>query len=297
MSDVKLSKKRAKWVKNRSVGLKGTNLVYNASIQERYVIALERLVKQMTKETRKQLTALFKGEASSEFFEKQKELETMDSSISSQARILVNSLSRTFEKLFNLRASSLAKAMVAATIKTSGTTVKESLKKLTGGLTLKTTIVTEGQEDVATALIAENVSLIKSIPEEYFTDVNGAVMRSITTGNGLADLVPSLAKYEGITYRRAKNIALDQTRKAYNGINRQKLLDNNIKQFVWNHSGGSLQPRESHINMSGVTFSFENIEKQQAALGVPVNDRGFPGEPVNCRCTMIPIIVFETDDD
>ena len=65
--------------------------------------------------------------------------------------------------------------------------------------------------------------LIKSIPEQYFKDVTGSVMRSITTGNGLADLVPEIKKYDGQTERRAKLLALDQTRKAYNSINKQRM--------------------------------------------------------------------------
>lgn len=297
MNDVPLTKKRAKWVKNRDTVLKGDRLPYNAAQQERYVAALQKLVRQMSAETKRQLIKFFKGETSKEFFKEQEQLEVMDASISSQARILMNYLTRSFTSIFNLKAKSLAETMVEGAAKTSATTVKESLKKLTGGLTLNTSIVSEGQEEVSTALVAENVSLIKSIPEQYFKDVTGSVMRSITTGRGLADLVPQLEKYEGITYRRAKNIALDQTRKAYNSINRQKLLNNGVKQFEWVHSGGGLHPRESHIHIEGKIFSFENIKEEQAALGVPENDRGLPGEPINCKCTMRSVIVFDTDDD
>jgi len=293
----KLTKERAKWVKNRNTVLKGSRLAYNAAQQERYVAALEKLVRQMTRETKKQLTKLFKGEISNDFFKSQEKLTAMDSSLASQARILLDALGRTFEGLFNLKASSLAKTMVQGATRTSTTNVQESLKLLSGGLTLKTSVVSAGQEEVATALVAENVSLIKSIPEQYLKDVTGSVMRSITTGEGLADLVPDLQKYDGMSYRRAKLIALDQTRKAYNAINRQKLLNNGIKEFIWDHSGGGMHPRESHIEISGKTFSFENVKEEQAALGVPENDRGLPGEPVNCRCTLRPIIVFDTDED
>jgi uncharacterized protein with gpF-like domain len=297
MASPRLTKKRSKWVKNRDTVLKGSKLAYNASQQQRYVAALEKLVKQMTRETKKQITRFFKGEISDEFFKSQEKLTAMDASVASQARILLNALSRTFGNLFSLKATSLAETMVKGATKTSATSVSEALKKLTGGLTLKTSVVSSGQEEVSTALVSENVSLIKSIPQEYLQDVTGSVMRSITTGRGIADLIPELEKYEGITYRRAKNIALDQTRKAYNSINRQKLLNNGVKQFEWGHSGGGLHPRESHIKISGKIFSFENIEAEQAALGVPESDRGLPGEPINCKCYMRPVIVFETDED
>jgi hypothetical protein len=35
--------------------------------------------------------------------------------------------------------------------------------------------------------VTENVGLIKSIPTQYLGGVQGAVMRSITTGNGMQD--------------------------------------------------------------------------------------------------------------
>jgi SPP1 gp7 family putative phage head morphogenesis protein len=150
-------------------------------------------------------------------------------------------------------------------------------------------------EEVAKASVAENVSLIKSIPEQYFKDITGAVMRSITTGNGLADLVSEIDKYAGQTKRRAENLALDQTRKAYNSINKQRMQAIGVRQFEWIHSGGGQVPRESHLKISGHIFDFDKVEEQQAALGVPERDRGIPGFPVNCRCTMLPVINFEQE--
>ena len=288
---IKLTEKRQRWVKNRNVVLKGSKLNYNAGIQQRYVRSLERLVKQMATETNRQVVRFFKGEIAEDFFKEQEAL-TMDASVSSQARILMNYLSRTFTQLFNSRAEKLADNMVEQTAKVSASNTHQSLKELSGGVSLKTSVVSEGQTEVAKALISENVSLIKSIPQQYFVDVTGSVMRSITTGRGLQDLVPDLKRYEGICGRRAKNIALDQTRKAYASINRQKLLDQNVTQFEWLHSGGSANPRESHIMLDGKIFNFKDIDQQQASLGVPEKDRGYPGEAINCRCTLIPVVTF-----
>jgi SPP1 gp7 family putative phage head morphogenesis protein len=292
---IKLTKKRQKWVKNRNVVLKGTALRYNAAQQTRYVNALERLVKQMTVTTKSQIMKLFKGEISKDFFKQQEQASAMDISLGSQAKILMNGLLSTFRQLFSKRANILAPRMVNGAEQTSTTSLHSSLGELTAGLSLKTSVVPKGLEDVATAIIAENVSLIKSIPEEYFNQVTGSVMRSITTGRGLADLVPEIQKYEGMTHRRARNIALDQTRKAYNSIGKLKMQRLGVKQFQWIHSGGGQFPRESHVKISGQIFSFENVEKEQAALGVPEADRGIPGYPVNCRCVMKPVIVFDSD--
>ncbi len=291
-----LTKKKERWAKNRNVSLRGIKLSYNASLQSRYESSLRRLVNDMTKEVKKEIVRLFNSDSSKDFFKNQKKISAIDESIGSQARILMNALTDKFSQLFNMKAKDLSEAMLSNTEKASKSNLYTSLKQLSGGLSLKTGIVTKGMEDVLKALIEENISLIKSIPQQYFKDITGSVMRSITTGQGLYDLIPEIEKYQGITDRRAKNIALDQTRKAYNTINKQRMTTLGVKQFEWVHSAGGQHPRESHMMIDGKIFSFEKLIEEQSKLGVPEHDRGLPGEPINCKCTILPIIDFDSED-
>src|SRR5690606_15281487 len=119
-------------------------------------------------------------------------------------------LTNKFTQLFASKAKYLAQTMINGASDVSKSTLHFSLKQLSGGRSLKTGVVPEGMEDVTAASIAENVSLIRSIPQKYFTNITGDVMRSITTANGLEYLIPKINKYAGETSRRAKNIALDQ---------------------------------------------------------------------------------------
>ena len=290
-----LTASKERWVKNRDVTLRGDRLNYNAALQEKYEAQLRKLVSQMTKETLSEITKLFKQPIAKTYFKEQKEAGTIaqDASLSSQARILMNSLTDKFSQLFGKKSKDFAENMLNGQIKVSKTTLFTSLKKLSGGLSLKTGVVPKGMEDVSKAIIEENVSLIKSIPEQYLKDVTGSVMRSITTGRGIADLVPQIQKYAGVVDRRTRNIALDQTRKAYNAINKQRMQAIGVKQFEWIHSGGGQHPRESHLKMDGKIFNFATLYKEQEALNVPKADQGIPGEAINCRCTMVPVINFE----
>lgn len=301
MPNLPLTKKKRKWAKAREeINLLGTPLNYNASQQIKYKTALHKLVDKMTSETRRQLICLFNGEVADDYFDQQEEAAAMDASITSNARKLMNALTAKFYRLFALRAPDLAKAMVKGANKTSKTALHESLKQLSGGLSLKTGLVTKGMEDISKAIVAENVSLIKSIPSQYFKDITGSVMRSITTGNGLQDLIPAISKYAGQTKRRATNIALDQTRKAYNSINKQRMQSLNVKKFKWIHSGGGQHPRKSHMAMSGNIYSFEDlpiINQEQVDRGYESPQRGIPGQAINCRCTMSPIIQFEDGEE
>lgn len=280
-----LTKKKRIWSKNRKSTLRGSQLNYNASQQMRYKQALEKLVDTMTDEVVRKVKRLFDSQTGESFFDQQKLVAAMDDSIASQARILMNILMRKFTRLFGERAKTLAEQMVSGSARVSKSALHTSLKQLSGGLSLKTGVVPKGMNDVATAIVAENVSLIKSIPTQYFTNITGAVMRSITTGAGLKDLVPYFSKYRGQTVRRAKNLALDQTRKAYNSINKQRMQAIGVKQFEWVHSGGGQHPRRSHQAMSGNIYGFDDlpvINKEQVDRGYEGPVKGIPGQAINC---------------
>lgn len=277
-----LTKKRAAYAATREGQFNGTPLQNNAAVQTRYLQDLTRLTAQMTTQVTRDVKRLFEGQAAATFFAE-------DASISSQARILVNALSAKFNALFAKHARPVAERMAINVNKASASALHASMSKLSGGMSLKTSFMTPALQEVTKAAVTANVSLIKSIAQQYLLDVEGAVMRSITTGTGLQDLIPALQKYEGVTHRRAKNIALDQTRKVYNGVNRGRMEAIGVKQFKWHHSGGSAHPREDHIAMDGNIYSFDDLPIIDEATG----ERGIPGQAINCRCTMSPVFQFK----
>src|SRR6478752_2159461 len=277
-----LTRKRRDWAETRKEPpvFKGTPLNEPAGVQARYAQKLDRLVKQMTREVSREVKRLFESDTGTAHF-------GQDASIASQSRILLNALRSKFEDLFASQAKVLAESMVNGASKASGSALHSSLEALSGGLSLKVPTMTPGSSlsNIYKASVSENVNLIKSIPSEYLKDVEGATMRSITTGNGLQDLVPALEKYEGQTHRRAKNIALDQTRKAYNSINKGRMQKAGVEKFMWHHSGGGAHPREDHIAMDGNVYSFDDLPVIDERTG----ERGIPGQAPNCRCTMSPV--------
>lgn len=298
MANPPLTKQKTKWVKNRKVVLRGNQLNYNAGIQISYHKTMQILISQMTYETKNKITKLFNGELADDYFDQQKEAAVMDASIANKAKILMNKLTVKFQQLFNDKAKVISQRMVNNVSSISKANLYTSLKQLSGGLSIKTGIIPEGMEDVISASVNENVSLIKSIPSQYLTNVSGAVMRSISVGGkGLTDLLPIIRRYGDQTDRRAKNIALDQTRKVYNNINKQRMQAIGVKQFEWRHSHSGQHPRKSHMAMNKNIYSFDDlpvINQEQVDHGeAPV--RGIPGQAINCRCTMTPVIKFKED--
>lgn len=276
--------------------MRGSRLAYNAAQQAKYVRALQSLTQQMTADTKSAIERLFKSGTAKDFYAKQKDIVALDESISSLAKKTLEKLVAKWREVFRQRAGEMAKTMVNGAMSASKSSLKRSLSTLSGGLSIKTDFISAGLGEVLKAVVVENVALIKSIPEEYLNDVTGIVMRSITTGAGVNDLIPALnslltEKAKRIT-NKAKNLALDQTRKVYNGINRQRMMSVGVRKFEWVHSGGGQHPRQRHIDMSGNIYRFDDP---------PVIDdkgtRGFPGDAPNCGCTMIPVVEFDEEEE
>lgn len=261
--------------------LKGLALNTSAPIEARYLQSLNKLIRGMTDQVNSDLKQFFEAPVAEQYF-------AQDDTVSNQAKMIMAALMNKFRKVFEIAAPPLATRMTAETTKYSASSLEASMKKLSQGLTLKTDILSGDLHDILRATVTENVSLIKSIPNEYLTQVEGAVMRSITTGRGLEDLVPFLRNQEGVTLRRARVIARDQTRKAYSNINFERMKEIGVQEYEWLHSAGGQKPRQLHQRMSGNIYRID----KPPIIDEKTGQRGKPGDLINCRCRAIPVIKF-----
>jgi uncharacterized protein with gpF-like domain len=265
--------------------IKGKPLTPSAAIEQRYYTSLHVLVARMTVETELELKRLFKTEHAEEYF-------AQDASISSQARILTNALMKKYTDLFASLAKPMAERFAEESDKSSDIAVKSSIRQLSDKLTLSTKTITSGPlNDILNATVTENVGLIKSIPAEYLGGVQGAVMRSITTGNGMQDLVPYLQKHKGITLRRARMIAQDQTKKSFSSLSKARMQKLGQDRYIWRHTAGSRHPRQLHIELDGQECSYSDPPIIQKDPEI----RGYPGMLINCACRAQPILKFNEE--
>lgn len=131
--------------------------------------------------------------------------------------------------------------------------------------------------DTVQALIAENVSLIKSIPQQYFDEVTGLVQRSVSMGRDVAFLEKELARRYEITRNRAKTIARDQNNKACEAIKRTENKQLGITEGIWVHVPGTKSSRKAHMQMNGKRFKLD-----EGLYDSTVKRKVLPGELVNC---------------
>lgn len=286
-------------------------LNYNAGIMSWYVKELKKLVKAMTDESFKELAGIYKDlgsqielEISAPFKgEDARRAEggttALDDSISSQIRIALNKLQRKYGGKFDERSKELVKQLLKKTNRYSNMQINNALKDMLGdkakGFGLLGSAISPEKSEVMKALIFENVSLIRSISDEYFKQITGSVARSIEGGSSLKQLAKELKEYGAKTQRRADLIAQDQTRKAYTSINLRNFADCNIQKVKWLHSGGSREPREYHMKswldggLNGLIFDIDN----PPVIDLRTGERGYPGTAPYCRCVMQAVLDFE----
>ena len=141
------------------------------------------------------------------------------------------------------------------------------------------------------AIIAENVSLIRSIPEKYFTEVESMVFRSIAKGGDRKQLADEIerefGKRHGITRRRAEFIARDQVRKATSTLAITRMQGAGIEEAEWMHSGGANKPRHSHV-IAGKERRRFRLDKGCLIDGEYI----YPGQLPGCGCTCKPVLPF-----
>lgn len=200
-----------------------------------------------------------------------------------------------WQRIFDEASKVIASKMVNANILRSNRELPKSLKDVAIDMTLKPSPAFNTYMDAATQ---EAAALIKRVPGEFIPNVQQDVMRSITQGNGLQDLIRDLDKREVKVKNWSKNVAKDQTRKAYATVNRVRMQEAGIKKFKWIHSGGSNDPRSHHLRkwpsgLNGGIFSFDD----PPIIDPKTGERGMPGQLPYCGCTMAPYIELEETND
>lgn len=124
---------------------------------------------------------------------------------------------------------------------------------------------------------SENLRLIKSIPTQYVSDLQGKITRAINEGQKATDLVDTIKATYDQPVNRAELIAQDQVGKLHSQLVEERMRFIGVKEYKWR---GILDARErpEHRAREGKVFSWDN----------PPYD-GHPGVPIRCRCYPEPI--------
>jgi uncharacterized protein with gpF-like domain len=197
----------------------------------------------------------------------------------------MDNLGRHWQDRFDKMADDLARHFAKSAAERADGSFQAILKR--GGWTVKFRN-TKAVNDITQASIGENVALIRSIPSEYHTQVQGIVMRSVQQGRDLGYATQEIEKQFGVTRRRAAIIARDQNAKMTAAITRTRQAEIGVTEAIWVHSHAGKHPRQSHLDFANGKLGGPVYK---IAEGVVLDgERVWPGTAINCRCFSKPII-------
>lgn len=131
--------------------------------------------------------------------------------------------------------------------------------------------------DELRGFVKGNVSLMTSISEEYFTKVEGVVLRGAQSGRLAKNIAQDIQGQFGIAERRAAVIARDQVSSFNGNLTQLRQANAGIEKYRWQTSGDN-RVRDEHESRDGKIFSWKD----------PPSD-GHPGQAIMCRCVAIPV--------
>lgn len=245
----------------------------NAGVQAAYYRELKSLIDAMSKSVSFWISAEYRQNPPAM---------AQDATPATVLRAAMRKLSQRWQKQFDDVANRAANRFAQATQDAQDMSLNKQLRD--AGFSVKFQ-QTDDMRDAFSSVVGENVSLIKSIPAKYLTDVEGDIMRSVQAGRDLRALQDDLMKRYDMTKKRAAFISRDQNNKATAVMTKARRLSIGITEAEWVHSGGGVHPRPSHVK-AGAERKRYDVRKGCLIDGEYI----MPGQLPNCRCTSRAII-------
>lgn len=207
-----------------------------------------------------------------------------DASPADEMRRRLNKLRERWQDRFDAMAPTVAESFLRNQFKGTDVAMRAALKD--AGWSVEFTM-TPAVRDAFQASLAENVSLIRSIPEHYFTQVEGIVMRSYAAGRDLHTMVKDLKTLYPKAADRAVLIARDQSNKCNATVQRARQKELGITEAIWVHSHAGKEPRPTHVAMNGKRYKVD-----QGMWDKDIQAWILPGQLINCRCQSRSVLPF-----
>ncbi len=131
-------------------------------------------------------------------------------------------------------------------------------------------------DSILTPWIKDNVALIRSVPERYFTQVDVLVRESALMGRRASVVSDMLTERYNVSKTNAERIARDQIGKLNGAVTEVRQRSLGIDGYIWRTSNDE-RVREEHAVQEGERFSWDDPPAT-----------GHPGDDIQCRCRAEP---------
>lgn len=250
----------------------------SAGLEARYRRRLQLLLRDMAIDIRKRLKRVYRPAKNCLTMDAM----AMDDDPVIALRTVMRYLSRRWQRRFDNMAKDIAEMFATRAQADLDFAFRRRLRE--AGFTVRFQ-PTERMVSAYRAVVAENVSLIRSIPQQFLKDVEGAVWRSALKGGAQYELSKEISAKYGVSARRAAFIASDQSNKARTTFDDARRTELGIKFAVWKHSHAGKTPRPTHVALDGTKY-----EIAKGAWDSAVQKYIQPGYLPRCRCTSRAVI-------
>jgi SPP1 gp7 family putative phage head morphogenesis protein len=134
-------------------------------------------------------------------------------------------------------------------------------------------------------LLAEQVTLIQSIPLEAAQRVHRLTLEGLENSSRASELAKEIMRTEEVTASRAVLIARTETARTATTLTQTRAESIGADSYIWRTSGDSTV-RSDHKKLNGKIFQWNNPPIADERSG----ERAHPGCIWNCRCFAEPII-------
>jgi len=177
------------------------------------------------------------------------------------------------------------------------------------GVDMSSMLDQEGIQDYVQAAQYQNAQLIKSVPQEYLTRVENAVLGGIRDGDAPTKITQRIRESTGVTRRQAERIARDQTAKLTSEITERRQRSAGISYYKVITAGDERVTGKPGGKYPNAKISCWGISRKDVGYGPGVYrwDEGaswggqtglHPGRHhVNCRCASQPVFEWELPDN
>lgn len=248
-----------------------------------YNAKLQRLVKQIKADIAKEVMPLVR-QLAPEY--------TQDAVATTDAwsDLIANAMSFLFSKWQNERVSAGASRIAGEFVQSSLKKSERDLKKSAGIDVFSGNSVLQ---DYLKASAQQNAQLIKSIPAKYLEEVQTLVMANMRAGMRPSYIEKALQEQFGVTQRRARFIARDQTGKIQGELAEKQQRGVGFEYFGWEDSDDERVRHWHHELATRVTaygvgvYRWDNLPL--GPKGTPIK----PGSDYACRCIPRPVSARE----
>ena len=209
--------------------------------------------------------------------------------------------SRFTSSLFESQITRVAASTISRAEADNAEDFRDSVNKAVG-VDFELITKPKGMTDYLEASTAENVNLIKSIPSEYFQKVETLVLGGMKDGLAPTAIARQIQEETGVTARRAKLIARDQTSKLNSDLTRQRQAAAGIEFYKSSDAGDVRVAGNPAGKYPNAKVSCWGIARQDIGYGVGIykvadgatwkGETGLhPGKHhILCRCVALAMI-------